>query len=375
MITQCPSLPNPSHHPVSLTENITADVRLQSWLGLLTENVIQQDPLSQQDYTDGTTHILAGAAATVLTPCNPHGEGFLGYTYAQNWTTDGDQANLFADQWLDTYQGEDFLFPTNLLSRTHTVWGLAAAKFSTDTLETDVGVYTYYAIKRYGSQLLGGPGESATTAEVTENFVPYVFLNIDDVYKTWIYSPFLTDLNRQDPRTSYSTYSWYEVGRGEMFSVGWQHAGRFAKPYNTLVFANFEVSRQTWAILPNDRDVMTGSFSALWMPNTSWNVKPAYSYSTSTFPVGWVRVEVTPDEDSLPYANPRRDDVNRASLDLEWKWDSTKTWTAHVAWQDQQSNYSQFNTSFYSFQLEFNYFYPTFQEEWDDLRLMDLIRF
>lgn len=82
-----------------------------------------------------------------------------------------------------------------------------------------VGVQGLLASGRTGSSLFGEKGEVAETLWSAENLAPYIHLRFSNQYRMQIVAPFRTFLSKDDPQSSYATYSWSTAGFSRLFSA------------------------------------------------------------------------------------------------------------------------------------------------------------
>lgn len=179
------------------------------------------------------------------------------YKYHQSWGTDGNQIQRFYDSWLNNPSAETFLFPAKSLIRTHSLASeMRGIIYENATgFATTLGLYSQINLKRQGSSFLGEKDEVAETVSANEYFIPYAMFRFGAGYQSRIAIPFRTDIDRQDPLLSNSTYSFNNRGRGRLLSAVWLNELAFAN-LRSLLNADFFYLQYRYASITEDRDRM-----------------------------------------------------------------------------------------------------------------------
>ncbi|MEY4065957.1 MAG: hypothetical protein RIR26_2165, partial [Pseudomonadota bacterium] len=138
------------------------------------------------------------------------------YRYSQNLRTNNDQLARFG-KWFSTFKTGDFLFPTRDMLRSHEL--VSEVRYSAAPFQ--LGLHGILDFERVGSSssFLGEPNEVADSVKNMEQLTPWVQWRIPGVYIATFYAPMRTEINKEDPRNSYTTWSTKNAGRGIFFTL------------------------------------------------------------------------------------------------------------------------------------------------------------
>lgn len=133
------------------------------------------------------------------------------YRYTQNYRTNDEQAARFGT-WFKTFKTGDFIFPMRDMLRSHEL--VTEVRYSATPWQA--GLHAMLDFERVGSSasFLGEPNEIADSVRNIEQVVPWIQWRIPGVYIATLYSPMRTEINKEDPRNSFTTWSFQNKGRG-----------------------------------------------------------------------------------------------------------------------------------------------------------------
>jgi hypothetical protein len=282
------------------------------------------------------------------------------YKYNQNWGTDYLQVDRFFARWFDTFKTEDFLFPTKSLLRSHEIaWDMRGL-----WNPFQAGLFSRLNFGRVGSSFFGEPLEEVETVVVSENFVPYVSYKYDRFYRAQLSSPFRTEINREDPRLSNTTYSFSSKGRGRIFSLKLSNAG-FIEPIESLVYLDLSHQQLKYASIQNDR-VRNGASASVDFPVAfGIRVVPKLGYFKDEYLVNRPRIPGYTKKKATELINTKAIEVARndtfltLGLSVNWSIDDNSKLDLTLSRESNTSTLSEFNITRNELVLGYTYSWPT----------------
>lgn len=283
----------------------------------------------------------------------------LHYQYSQNWETDFNQVTIFKERWFSKPKMENFLFPTQSLLRTHSL--ALDSRYVYNNLQ--FGLFSRINIARIGSKLIGDKLETSETAAISEQFVPYFGVKIDRYYRGEFSSPFKTEINKQDPRLSNSTYSWSPKGRGRVFSYQLRNAA-YVPNIASIFYLDLFYLQYRFASLFEDK-TKTGMFFSvdypLWL---KLRTKPKVHYFKENYIVERTRIPGFQKGSSLENNNPaelkkRTDSQIILELSIDYSISDRMRVEVFISKGEKKSTITEYNTSTTFFGMSYVYALPS----------------
>lgn len=274
------------------------------------------------------------------------------YRYIQNLRTNQDQAAKFG-QWLKTFKSTDFIFPTRDMLRSHEL--VAELRYSMAPFQ--FGLHAMLDFERVGSSasFLGAPNEVSDSVRNIEQVVPWVQWRIPKKYIATLYSPLRTEINKEDPRNSFTTWSLSAKGRG-MFVTLIQDNLLYLPSLSSVAGLSLNWTNKKSASIQNDSSRL-GARVSLDFP-IAWDVRvqPFFKYDKEDYILQRIRINNTTDGSATLVK--RSDSIigsgAQAYLDLYKSW---RLWFLFTG-ESTQSSLSDFSGSKLSFLGGFNYSLP-----------------
>jgi hypothetical protein len=240
------------------------------------------------------------------------------YRYSQNLRTNDDQLERFK-KWFSTFKAEDFIFPTRDMLRSHEL--VAEIRYSNSPFQ--MGIHSMLNFERVGSSanFLGAPNEVADSFRNIEQVVPWVQWRIPGTYIATLYSPMRTEINKEDPRNSFTTWSFQRAGRGIFLSAIQDNLIYFPKIFST---ANVTLSwtNKKSASIQNDSSKL-GVKTVMDFPIV-WNIRmqPFFRYESEKFILP--RIQINNQTDGSATLEKRTDSIlgtgGQVYFDLNKNW-------------------------------------------------------
>ena len=281
------------------------------------------------------------------------------YKYSQNWGTDYLQVDRFFDRWFDTFKGEDFLFPTKSLLRIHELaWDIRGL-----WNPFQLGLFSRLSFARVGSSTFGDKLEEAETVVSSENFVPYFSYKYERFYRVQFSMPFRTEINKDDPRFSNTTYSFSSNGRGRIFSFKLSNAA-YIEPIESLVFLDLVRQQLKYASIQNDR-IRNGVSSSLDFPIVfGIRATPRVGYYQDSYLVNRPRIPGYTKKKAKDLINTkaieaeRKDTYLTLGLGVGWAIDENSKVELALSRESNTSSLPEFNQTRNEIRLGYTYSWP-----------------
>jgi hypothetical protein len=367
MVVLSQQVPPPAAAPAQ--PSIMDEVRgLRSWyaqghIGLGVDEVSKCDPstgscnapISESKYTLFLGALVGwGPIRTEHVMFNTH------YRYTQNWSTDYTQVERFLGSYFDTYKAQDFLFPTKSLLRVHEI----AFDLRGIWNPVQAGLFTRLSWARVGSSTFGEKLEEAETVATSENFVPYVSYKYDRFYRAQFSIPLRTEINRDDPRLSNTTYSISSEGRGRILSFKLSNAG-YIEPIDSLVFLDLFQTQLKYSAISEDRTRLglSGSFNFPIVETV--RASPKVGYFRENYIVNRARIPGYSKEKAKDLINVKAEEVERndnylsLGLSLHWDFSANSRVELDVARESNTSSLPEFNKTTNFLKLGYTYSWPS----------------
>ena len=274
------------------------------------------------------------------------------YRYSQNLRTNQEQLDRFGN-WFKTFKSADFIFPTRDMLRSHEL--VAEVRYSMTPFQ--FGLHGLLDFEFVGSRasFLGAPNEMTDNVRNVEQVVPWVQWRIPGTYIATLYSPMRTEINKEDPRTSFTTWSLKRAGRGIVFAL--VEDNLFYLPsISSTANLNVNYTRKKSASIQNDSNRM-GARATLDFP-IAWNIRmqPYIKYDRDTFVLPRIKIDNVKDGNAT--LQDRSDSIigsgGTAYLDISKHW----RFSFLVGFESTQSTLSDFSGSKMLFQGGLNYSWP-----------------
>jgi len=209
------------------------------------------------------------------------------YRYTQNLRTNEDQFGKFG-QWFKTFKSTDFIFPTRDMLRSHEL--VSEIRYSMTPFQ--LGLHAMLDFERVGSSagFLGAPNEVADSVRNVEQVVPWVQWRIPGTYIATLYTPLRTEINKEDPRTSFTTWSMRSSGRGIFMSAVQDNLFYLPKIASTAS-VSLNMSNKKSASIQNDSNKLGIKFS-MDFP-IAWNIRmqPFLKFDRETFILQRIKID------------------------------------------------------------------------------------
>jgi hypothetical protein len=274
------------------------------------------------------------------------------YRYTQNLRTNNDQLARFGT-WFSTFKTGDFLFPTRDMLRSHEL--VSEIRYSATPFQ--LGLHGILDFERVGSSssFLGEPNEIADSVRNMEQLTPWVQWRIPGVYISTLYAPMRTEINKEDPRTSYTTWSLKSAGRGIFFTLIQDNLFYLPKISSTAgLTLNFTNKKS--ASIQNDSSKWGGKASFDFPIAFNFRVQPFFKYESENFILPRIKVENT--SDGTARLETRSDSILGAGgqtyVDISRNW----RFAFAIAYESTQSSLSDFSGSRMSYFGGFTYSWP-----------------
>jgi hypothetical protein len=282
------------------------------------------------------------------------------YQYTHNWASSKSQLDDFNNNWFKTRKARDFLFPTKSFLRNHHT--------SVDIRyllgDFQLGWFARLSIGRLGSSILADKENLEETKTVTKSelFVPYVTYRFQKFYRGQIYFPLQVEVNSDEPRYSFSSYSFSGTGRGRFISVRNNNLF-FISFIKTFINADLYYLNYKYSAITLDKN-RTGISLGLDAP-VYWDVRinPKFSYYTDTFPVKRARI---PGYDKSPGADKnapavletQKNTFTAYGVGLYWDFLEVNRLGFDISYEKTQSNILENNKTDLIWKIGYSYSIP-----------------
>jgi len=274
------------------------------------------------------------------------------YRYTQNLRTNEEQSARFGT-WFKTFKSSDFIFPTRDMLRSHEL--VTEIRYSKTPWQ--FGVHAMLDFERVGSSaaFLGEPNEVADSVRNTEQVVPWAQWRIPGVYIATVYSPMRTEINKEDPRNSFTTWSLKNAGRGIFFSLLQDNLVYLPKISSTAsVTLNWTDKKS--ASIQNDSSKFGLKGSMDFPIAMNIRMQPTLKYDSENFILQ--RIKIDAGSDNAAELVKRSDSILGTGL-LTY-FDLTKNWRFQFlfSYESTQSSLSDFSSSKMMYMGGLNYSWP-----------------
>jgi hypothetical protein len=208
------------------------------------------------------------------------------YRYSQNLRTNEDQAAKFG-QWFKTFKSADFIFPTRDMLRSHEL--VSEIRYSKSPFQ--LGLHAMLDFERVGSNagFLGAPNEVSDSVRNVEQVVPWIQWRIPGTYIATLYSPLRTEINKEDPRISFTTWSLRQAGRGVFISLVQDNLFYLPKISSTANLS-LNLTNKKSASIQNDSRKFGAKFSMDFPIAFNIRLQPFIKYDRETFILPRIRI-------------------------------------------------------------------------------------
>lgn len=274
------------------------------------------------------------------------------YRYTQNLRTNEDQAGRIS-QWFKTFKSEDFIFPTRDMLRSHEI--VSEIRYSKTPFQ--FGLHAMLEFERVGSSasFLGAPNEVSDSVRNIEQVVPWFQWRIPGTYIATLYTPMRTEINKEDPRNSFTTWSLQKSGRG-LFITAIQDNLFYLPKISSTAGVTFNWTNKKSASIQNDSSRI-GAKVSMDFP-IAWNIRlqPYMKFDSDSYILQ--RIKINNITDGSATLVKRTDSIfatgGQAYYDLSRSW----RFNFITNFESTQSTLSDFSGSKISFFGGFTYSWP-----------------
>ena len=274
------------------------------------------------------------------------------YRYSQNLRTNDEQAARFG-KWFNTFKTTDFLFPTRDMLRSHEL--VTEIRYSLNPWQ--LGLHAMLDFERVGSSasFLGEPNEIADSVRNIEQVVPWAQWRIPGVYIATLYTPMRTEINKEDPRNSFTTWSMKNSGRGIFISAIQDNLFYLPKISSTAGLTLNWTNKKS-ASIQNDSSKLGMKASMDFPIAFNFRMQPYVKYDSEKYILQRIRIDnIT---DGAAELLQRTDSIlgtgGQTYFDLNKNW----RFSFQFAYESTQSTLSDFSGSRMSYQGGLTYSWP-----------------
>lgn len=213
------------------------------------------------------------------------------YRYTQNLRTNDDQAAKFG-QWFKTFKSADFIFPTRDMLRSHEL--VTEIRYSMTPFQ--FGLHAMLDFERVGSsaRFLGAPNEVSDSIRNVEQVVPWFQWRVPGTYIGTLYTPLRTEINKEDPRISFASWSLSKAGRGVFATVIQDNLFYLPKISSTASLALNLTNRKS-ASIQNDSRRLGARFSLDFPIAFNIRIQPFLRYDRESYILQRIRINNSTD--------------------------------------------------------------------------------
>lgn len=274
------------------------------------------------------------------------------YRYTQNLRTNDEQVRRFSS-WFGSFKASDFLFPTKDALRSHEL--VTELRYSRKPWQ--FGIHAMLEFERVGSSsaFLGEENEIADSVRNIEQVVPWVQWRNPGSYIGTIYSPMRTEINKEDPRTSYTTWSLSNSGRGIFFSTILDNLLYLPKISSTAGATLSWINKKA-ASVQNDSSKL-GLKMSMDFP-IAYNIRaaPYFKYEKENYILE--RISVAATQDGTASLAERSDETIGTGAQLYYDYSKSLRLYFNLNYESTQSSLSDFSTSKLVYLGGINYSWP-----------------
>jgi hypothetical protein len=274
------------------------------------------------------------------------------YRYTQNLRTNDEQSARFGN-WFSTFKSSDFIFPTRDMLRSHEL--VTEIRYSKNPWQ--FGLHAMLDFERVGSNaaFLGEPNEVADGVRNSEQVVPWVQWRIPGVYIATLYSPMRTEINKEDPRNSFTTWSLKNAGRGIFFSLLQDNLFYFPKISSTASVTLNWTNKKS-ASIQNDSSKFGIKTTMDFPIAMNIRMQPTLKYESENYILPRIKIDAA--SDAAAELVKRSDSILGTGL-LTYL-DLTKNWRFQFlfSYESTQSSLSDFSSSKMTYMGGLNYSWP-----------------
>jgi len=261
------------------------------------------------------------------------------YKYTQNLRTNDEQVRRFSS-WFGSFKASDFLFPTKDALRSHEL--VTEIRYSKKPWQ--FGVHAMLEFERVGSSsaFLGEENEIADSVRNIEQVVPWVQWRKPGAYIGTLYSPMRTEINKEDPRISFTSWSLSSAGRGIFFSAIQDNLFYLPKISSTAGATLSWINKKA-ASVQNDSSKL-GLKLSMDFP-IAYNIRalPQFKYEIESYILE--RISVSTTEDGSPSLAERSDEIIGTGVQLYYDYNKSLRLYFNLNYESTQSSLSDFSTS------------------------------
>lgn len=220
-----------------------------------------------------------------------------------------------------------------------------------------IGLHGMLDFERVGSSanFLGEPNEVADSVRNIEQVVPWIQWRIPGVYIATLYAPMRTEISKEDPRNSYTSWSFRKTGRG-VFLTAIQDNLFYLPNISSTAGLTFNWTNKKSASIQNDSSRL-GVKASLDFP-IAFNIRaqPFLKYDVEKYVLPRIKIDNITDANAMLLN--RSDSVfgmgGQAYLDLNKSWRMSFVFN----YESLQSTLSDFSGSKISYQGGLSYSWP-----------------
>jgi hypothetical protein len=274
------------------------------------------------------------------------------YRYTQNLRTNDEQVRRFGT-WFSSFKASDFLFPTKDMLRSHEL--VTEIRYSKRPWQ--FGMHAMLEFERVGSSslFLGEENEIADSVRNIEQIVPWVQWRKPGAYIGTLYSPMRTEINKEDPRTSFTSWSATTAGRGLFVSVI-QDNLIYLPRISSTIGATLSWLNKKAASVQNDSTLL-GIKTSMDFP-IAYNIRtqPYLKYEVENYILE--RISMAQTEDAKTSLAERSDEVIGSGAQIYFDWSKSVRLNFTLSYESRQSSLSDFSSSRLVYQGGILYSWP-----------------
>lgn len=261
------------------------------------------------------------------------------YRYTQDLRTNDEQVRRFGS-WFGTYKAADFLFPTKDALRSHEL--VTEIRYSRRPWQ--LGVHAMLEFERVGSSsaFLGEENEIADSVRNIEQIVPWVQWRKPGFYIGTLYSPMRTEINKEDPRVSFTTWSLTNSGRGIFFSAIQDNLFYLPRISSTASITLNWINKKA-ASVQNDSSKLGIKMSMDFPIVNNIRAQPHFKYERENYILE--RISVASTQEGSATLAERSDEIIGTGAQLYYDYSKSIRLYFNLNYESTQSSLSDFSSS------------------------------
>ncbi|MEY2987790.1 MAG: hypothetical protein RJB13_1311, partial [Pseudomonadota bacterium] len=234
----------------------------------------------------------------------------------------------------------DFLFPTKDALRSHEL--VTEVRYSKKPWQ--FGIHAMLEFERVGSSsaFLGEENEIADSVRNIEQLVPWVQWRKPGAYIATIYSPMRTEINKEDPRSSFTTWSLTNAGRGIFFSAIMDNLLYLPKISSTAGATLSWINKKA-ASVQNDSSKLGIKMSMDFPIANNFRALPHFKFESENYILE--RISVAPDQSGAISLTERSDEIIGTGAQIYYDYNKGLRLYFNLSYESTQSSLSDFSTS------------------------------